>query len=180
MRRLVLLIDVGTQSTRIAVAEGGFLHVGRCRNKLLLSQAGYAEQAPEEWWNNVVALVQEALKSGICQAGEIACVAVCAQMHAPVGLTEQKALVADRVQLWCDKRSSVIVDELSASEGLMREVQDRSGNSFTTAWMAPKIVSDNSYPPPACGPRARGEFVSAVPQRRRECRGEFLRGEIVR
>ena len=40
------------------------------------------------------------------------------------------------------------------------------------------IVSDNSYPPPACGPRARGEFVSAVPQRRRECRGEFLRGEI--
>ncbi len=142
----LLAIDLGTQSVRAAVflADGKCLALSQQEQAVETPGPHLAEQAPAHWWKLVCQCSRQALESAGIAGDDIAAVAVCGQMHAPVGINRQGELVTPRVQLWCDKRClpqcERIVNGVSGDE-----LQRLAANPPLPCWMGFKVrwLKDN-------------------------------------
>jgi xylulokinase len=127
-------LDVGTTGAKaVAISETGEV-LARAEHEypLLIPQAGWAEQDPEDWWS----------------ASERALAEVGAQDAASVGLTGQMhGLVlldsADRVLrpaiLWNDQRTGAECAEIEERIGLVRLIE-LTGNRALPGFTAPKLL----------------------------------------
>lgn len=75
---------------------------------------GWAEQDPQVWWDNTVTNIRQVLAQARVSPQEVLGIGVSGQMHGTVPLDAQGRLLSHRVQLWCDKRSTELVDEFRA------------------------------------------------------------------
>jgi len=112
-RQLLMGIDVGTQSTRVALLglEGRAVASASTPQEMMTPMPGWAEQDPDVWWRNVLDNIHKAMEQAGATPDEVLAVGVCGQMHAPVPLGTDGKLLSHGVQLWCDKRSAELVDE---------------------------------------------------------------------
>ncbi|MFT4038925.1 MAG: FGGY family carbohydrate kinase [Thermomicrobiales bacterium] len=136
----VLAIDIGTQSSRAALLdpEGRLLASAAQPHELAVPRPGWAEQNPEDWWQATIDNIRDALARA--PAGtRVAAVAACGQMHGTVPIARDGRLLADEVQLWCDKRAASIADEIAAHYD-PAALQRVAGNVPTAAWSGFKIA----------------------------------------
>jgi xylulokinase len=115
-RQMLMGIDVGTQSTRVALLdlEGQVVASTSTPQKMMTPRPGWAEQDPDIWWHNALDNIHKTMEQAEATPDEVLAVGVCGQMHATVPLSRDGELLSHSVQLWCDKRSADLVDEFKA------------------------------------------------------------------
>jgi sugar (pentulose or hexulose) kinase len=134
----VVVIDVGTQSTRAALVDAqGIVHdASSSQIQLYLPRPGWVEQDPEDWWETTVANIAAVM--GRNPKASIGAVGVGAQMHGVVALGASGASLTARSAIWCDKRC---LDQVNAFERRpdSEELSRLAGNRPLPAWAGFKM-----------------------------------------
>lgn len=115
-RQLLMGIDIGTQSTRVALLDlkGRVVASTSTPQEMMTPKPGWAEQDPEVWWRNTLDNIHKTMEQARATPDEVLAVGVCGQMHATVPLNKDGELLSHGVQLWCDKRSADLVNQFKA------------------------------------------------------------------
>jgi len=135
-RPLLMGIDVGTQSTRVALLdlEGQVVSNASTPQEMVTPRPGWAEQDPEVWWRNVRNNIHQAMEQAEATPDEVLAVGVCGQMHATVPLGKDGELLSHGVQLWCDKRCAGLVNEFKAGPHIEAAMR-LAGNPPIPNWL---------------------------------------------
>jgi xylulokinase len=112
-RKLLMGIDIGTQSTRAALLnpDGQVVASASTVQDMQTPRPGWAEQDPQLWWDSTVKNIKEAIIRAEAKPDEILGIGLSGQMHGTVPLGPDGSLLSHGVQLWCDKRSAEIVED---------------------------------------------------------------------
>jgi xylulokinase len=136
----LLGIDLGTTSTKVIVIDTVGCVLGEARRAATLSapQAGWAEADPQEWWDNVVALVPECCGRAGVRADEIAAVGISGMVPAVV-LTDGRG---DVLRPSIQQNDARAVAEITAQQGLTDEpdILRRTGSAITQQSVGPKLL----------------------------------------
>ena len=140
-RELLMGIDVGTQSTRVALLDldGNVIASHSGGYDLHTPRPGWAEQDPDVWWGVVADGIRHVLAQAEVATGEILAIGADAQMHAAVPLGEDGSLLSHAVQLWCDKRGANLVDAFEAQPCAARAMR-LAANPPLPAWVGFKML----------------------------------------
>ena len=133
-------IDVGTQSTRVALLTltGETVAAASRAQEMQTPRAGWAEQDPDIWWRHTVECIQEVLAATDVTPDSILGIGVGGQMHGAVPLDADGKVMSHAVQLWCDKRSADLVDAFGEGEGANRAYA-QTGNPPVANWTGFKL-----------------------------------------
>jgi xylulokinase len=107
---LLLGIDLGTSSVKVAVidaADGSTIasvQYPGIETPVIAPQPGWAEQSPEEWWQNVQQAILKAHAQKKYDPAAIAAIGISYQMHGLV-LVDNKQNVLRNSIIWCDSRA---------------------------------------------------------------------------
>jgi len=136
-RELLLGIDIGTQSTRVALLDlqGHVLTSSSTPQEMLTPQPGWAEQDPDIWWRNVLDNIPKSLQAAGAIPSEVIAVGVCGQMHATVPLGKGGEVLSHGVQLWCDKRSAELVEIFKSDPQKTQTALELTGNPPVPTWL---------------------------------------------
>lgn len=133
-------IDIGTQSTRVAVldTEGRVVGSTATAQELSTPQPGWGEQDPEMWWANVQTNIPAALDMAGVTPDQVLAVGISGQMHATIPLDGEGEPLSDAVQLWCDKRCAAQAGAL-ADHPRAADISAAVGNPPLASWFGFKI-----------------------------------------
>jgi sugar (pentulose or hexulose) kinase len=136
----LLALDIGTQSARAAVVSeaGDILGIAQIKHEVDSPQPGWAQQRPNDWWQETCAAIRQVLEETDVKPGSIAAVASCGQMHGPVGIDRDGNVTTEWVQLWCDKRCDRQVDALCENHDASR-LAKIAGSYPNPAWVGIKV-----------------------------------------
>lgn len=136
MRQLLMAIDIGTQSTRVALLDlkGRVMARASTPQEMMTPRPGWAEQDPDLWWHNALDNIHKVMEQAEATPGEVVAVGVCGQMHATVPLGKNGELLSHGVQLWCDKRSAELVDIFKDGPHV-EEAMRLAGNPPVANWL---------------------------------------------
>jgi xylulokinase len=145
---LFLGIDIGTQSTRVALLDlkGRVQASYREGYPMHTPRHGWAEQNPEDWWAAICRGIAAVKSQAQAQPEDIRGVAIDSQMHATIPLDKNGDLLSPAVQLWCDKRGSDLVEQFAALPKAAQAAL-RAGSPPVGAWMGFKIQWLKTYQP---------------------------------
>ncbi len=102
--------DIGSSSIKAALVKadsGETVHLSQYPKKemsMLAHQDGWAEQAPEDWWNAICEATKELLEASAISAREIKSIGISYQMHGLV-LVDKNLEVLRPSIIWCDSRA---------------------------------------------------------------------------
>jgi xylulokinase len=136
---LILGIDIGTTST-IGILiddEGRTLALAQRPVDLSSERPGWAEEDPEQWWDNTCAIVGELLAKTGRSAADVAGVGVTGMLPAVVLLDAAGRLLRRSIQQ-SDGRTGREVAELAAEVDAAAFVR-RTGNGINQQLAAPKL-----------------------------------------
>jgi xylulokinase len=136
----LLGIDIGTSGTKAVLVEEGGRVAASSYVEYPLSQPrpGWAEQNPEQWWQAVVAAVQEIwVKTGL-DGREVAGVGLSGQMHGAVVLGANYQVLRPAI-LWCDQRTGAECTWMYEEIG-EEKLYQWTGNPALPGFTAPKLV----------------------------------------
>ena len=143
MRKLLIGIDSGTQSTKALVVDansGKVLGSGSAKYDLLPGlPPGAKEQHPETWRKATAAAIKAALKQAKAKAGEVKAIGVSGQQHGFVPL-DKTGNVIRPAKLWCDTSTSPECEEITAKLGGVKKTISAVGNAILPGFTAPKIL----------------------------------------
>lgn len=140
MAENILALDIGTQSVRASVlsAGGEILGIAQVQHEVDSPHPGWAQQHPDDWWDETCQAIRQVLSETHAPADSIAAVGTCGQMHGPVGIDEQGNTTTEWVQLWCDKRCRIQAESLRRSHDESR-LAAVAGSSVNPAWTGLKV-----------------------------------------
>ena len=147
MMAYLLGIDIGTSGTKTVL----FTEVGTpvasatVEYPLYQPQNGWAEQEPEDWWNAVVSGIRQVLNQSGAAASSIAGIGLSGQMHGLVML-DGNGSVLRRSIIWCDQRTAVECEEITARVGADRLIAI-TANPALTGFTASKILWVRKHEP---------------------------------
>ncbi|MCD8185749.1 MAG: carbohydrate kinase [Rikenellaceae bacterium] len=136
-------LDIGSSSVKAAVLD---TETGACvasftspATELPIDapQPGWAEQAPQMWWEHVSVCLQEIFQSGKVQAAEIAAIGITYQMHGMVALDAEGQPLRNSI-IWCDSRAVSLGEQAFRQIGpekCLSELLNSPGN-FTVSKLA--------------------------------------------
>lgn len=110
IRAKTLGIDIGSSSVKVSCLD---TITGKCVSShtspstelpIVSLKNGWAEQDPQTWWDHASICIQNILKSGAVEAGEIGAIGVTYQMHGLVTLDESGNPLRKSI-IWCDSRA---------------------------------------------------------------------------
>jgi xylulokinase len=109
-------IDIGTQSTRVAVLDtaGHVVASSGTPLEMQVPRPGWAEQDPQHWWESTVGNIRKVLARAKVRPERILAIGTGGQMHGCVPVGTHGELLSHEVQLWCDKRAAGLVDRFAA------------------------------------------------------------------
>src|SRR6478752_6984793 len=105
--------DIGSSSVKVALVDGTD---GKClasafypkqEMNITAVQSGWAEQKPEDWWNNLKLALQEVLNTSKVQTSEIKAIGISYQMHGLVLVDKDQNVLRPSI-IWCDSRAAQI------------------------------------------------------------------------
>jgi xylulokinase len=139
----LLGIDLGTSSVKVAVLNAD---TGSCvasaqypdtENPILSLQQGWAEQSPEEWWQQVIAAIQRVLQNPNCKGHDIAAIGIAYQMHGLVCVDGDGKPVRNSI-IWCDSRAVPYGEKAFQKIGPAKALEHllNSPGNFTAAKLA--------------------------------------------
>lgn len=144
----LLALDIGTQSARAAVVSetGEIIGISQKKHDVDSPQPGWAQQRPEEWWQEICAAIRDVLAETGVSAESIAAVASCGQMHGPVGVDREGKVTTEWVQLWCDKRCDAQVGAISENHD-GEKLAKIAGSHANPAWTGIKVRWHRDHEP---------------------------------
>jgi xylulokinase len=140
MANHILALDIGTQSTRASILdpEGQILGIAQVTHDVDSPHSGWAQQRPNEWWQETCQAIRDVLAQTAVAPEAIAAIGTCGQMHGPVGVDADGEVTTEWVQLWCDKRCEAQVEAVRAQHN-ETELAAIAGSSINPAWSGLKI-----------------------------------------
>ncbi len=106
----LLGIDIGTSSVKVSVTDAAS---GQClasaqfpeaETGILSLQPGWAEQSPDQWWENVKQAILKCHASGKYRPADIAAIGIAYQMHGLVLVDKEQHVLRNAI-IWCDSRA---------------------------------------------------------------------------
>ncbi len=140
---LLLGIDIGTSSIKVSVVDGATgqtlasAHYPETEREIISLQPGWAEQSPEQWWNDVKTTIKKVNASGAFQPKNIGAIGISYQMHGLVLLDKENNVLRNSI-IWCDSRAIPYGNAAFTSigeENCLRHLLNSPGN-FTAAKLA--------------------------------------------
>ncbi len=113
MRQLLLGLDIGSSSIKASIVDaetGQSLITTQSPEEemsMLAVQPGWAEQDPDQWWQNLVTSVQSCLKKSAAAADEVSAIGISYQMHGLVMVDKNHKALRPSI-IWCDSRAVAI------------------------------------------------------------------------
>ena len=106
----VLGFDLGSSSVKAALveAESGKIVASdffpKVEMQIIARQAGWAEQEPHSWWENLKTACQSVLKTSGIAPADIKAIGISWQMHGLVLVDKSKNVLRPAI-IWCDSRA---------------------------------------------------------------------------
>ena len=131
-------IDLGTSAVKLLLVDEKGTIAGSVTKEYPLSfpQPGWSEQNPLDWWNAVVAGVNELLRP--IDASEVKAIGCGGQMHGLVALDKNDDVIRPAI-LWNDGRTDKEVDYLNNEIG-KSVLSARTANIAFAGFTAPKLL----------------------------------------
>ena len=107
---LLLGIDVGTSSIKVSVIEAATQKIietvqyPETESEIISLQTGWAEQSPDQWWNDVQAAIKKANAGGKYNPAAIRAIGIAYQMHGLVLVDKEGKTLRNSI-IWCDSRA---------------------------------------------------------------------------
>src|SRR5256714_4280909 len=150
MRKLLLGIDSGTQSTKVLVvdARDGKVIASAAQEYDLLPNLppGAKEQHPHTWLEATASGIRRALRQARAVAPEVKAIGVSGQQHGFVPL-DKGGQVIRPAKLWCDTSTAPECDEITEKLGGPKATIRALGNSVLPGFTASKILWLKKYEP---------------------------------
>src|SRR5258708_32154552 len=140
---LLLGIDLGTSSIKVAVVDPATQRTLATAQypdteaPILSRRPGWAEQAPETWWESVQQAILKVHACGAYDPRDIAAIGIAYQMHGLVLVDKDQRVLRDSI-IWCDSRAVPYGDkafEAIGEEKSLAHLLNSPGN-FTAAKLA--------------------------------------------
>jgi xylulokinase len=144
----LLGFDIGSSSVKVSLLDG---KNGNCvassfhpkqEMKITAHKAGWAEQEPELWWQNLKLALADVLKESKVNPESIQSIGISYQMHGLVMVDKNQQVIRPSI-IWCDSRAAAIGDKAFAEIGGQRCLTNllNSPGNFTASKL--KWVKDN-------------------------------------
>ncbi|NLU37292.1 MAG: carbohydrate kinase [Bacteroidales bacterium] len=145
--------DVGSSSVKASLING---ETGECvasdffpkqEMKITAQKAGWAEQHPDLWWDNLKLATQSVMASSEIDAKEIEAIGISYQMHGLVVVDKNNNVLRPSI-IWCDSRAAVIGDkafETLGGERCLGSLLNSPGNFTASKLMWVKENEPNVY-----------------------------------
>lgn len=139
--KYMLGIDAGTQSIRVYLFDKNLKAIAFRSTPIYIDvdRPLWATQNAELWWPTICGSIREILAETQIAPEDIVSVGCCAHMHGAVPISANGSLLEKNVQLYCDKRTSDLVNRLF-EDGSAEELYGVSGNIPATNWLGLKIL----------------------------------------
>ncbi|HVZ26335.1 MAG TPA: FGGY family carbohydrate kinase, partial [Sediminibacterium sp.] len=140
---LLLGIDIGTSSIKVSVVDAA---TQQClasaqfpeRERDIISvRPGWAEQSPNQWWDDVQAAILKVHAAGKYHPQDIGAIGISYQMHGLVLVDKQYQVLRNSI-IWCDSRAVALGERAFRSIGpdtCLGNLLNSPGN-FTAAKLA--------------------------------------------
>ncbi|MEZ4883171.1 MAG: FGGY family carbohydrate kinase [Chitinophagales bacterium] len=140
--------DIGSSSIKAALvdaASGKALAVVQypeMEMKIIAEQTGWAEQAPETWWENVCVATQKLLHQTGISSNNIQSIGISYQMHGLVLVDKNQKVLRPSI-IWCDSRAVEVGNEAFEAIGQEKSLKHHlnSPGNFTASKL--KWVKEN-------------------------------------
>ena len=102
--------DIGSSSVKASLVHA---ETGKCvasaffpktEAKIMAVQPGWAEQNPQDWWENLKLATQAVMTESAIQADEVAAIGISYQMHGLVCVDKNQEVLRPAI-IWCDSRA---------------------------------------------------------------------------
>jgi xylulokinase len=145
----LLGIDIGTSSTKsVLLSEAGEIAaVGQQEYDFDTPQPGWAEQAPEVWWQAAKATIEQVLHKSRIEPSAIRGIGFAGQMHGPVFLDQAGRSIRPAI-IWADQRSVVECQQIYDRVGKDKLYQT-VGNPVDSGFMAATLLWLKQHEPQA-------------------------------
>ena len=132
-------IDLGTSGTKTVLfaQDGSVVASATVEYPLSQPENGWAEQAPEDWWNAAVQTIGTVLKQSAVNPADIAALGISGQMHGLVMLDEAGKVLRPCI-IWADQRTGRECEEITEIIGAKRMIEI-TANPALTGFTAGKI-----------------------------------------
>lgn len=148
-KTLFLGIDVGTSSVKVSVVDAAtqkriFSAVSpdNTEREIKIPHAGWAEQSPLQWWDDVTTAIKKAHDSKLYSPSDIKAIGIAYQMHGLVVTDSDQNVLRDAI-IWCDSRTKAQAEKglaVIGKEKCLSSLLNFPGN-FTASKLA--WVKDN-------------------------------------
>lgn len=144
----LLGFDIGSSSVKVSLIEGvgGKLLASsfypKEEMKITAHHAGWAEQAPELWWENLKLALKDVMNTSKVAPESIVSIGISYQMHGLVTVDKSLEVIRPSI-IWCDSRATAIGDKAFEEIGGQRCLTNllNSPGNFTASKL--KWVKDN-------------------------------------
>jgi xylulokinase len=140
-------IDIGTSGVKTVIFDelGAVVTSDMVEYPLYQPQNGWAEQAPEDWWNATVQSIRTVLRKSNLKTQEIQGIGLSGQMHGLVMLDKNGQVLRPSI-IWCDQRTAKECEEITARVGYDKLVEI-TANPALTGFTASKILWVRKHEP---------------------------------
>src|SRR5580765_4769681 len=107
---LLLGIDVGTSSIKVSVVDAethaavASAQFPETESPIISTKPGWAEQSPDNWWNDVQQAIKKAHASKKYDPTDIVAIGIAYQMHGLVLIDKDQLPIRNSI-IWCDSRA---------------------------------------------------------------------------
>lgn len=108
----LLGIDIGSSSVKASIVDGttgklvATAFYPKQEMKITALQSGWAEQAPELWWENLKLAISEVMNASKTEPRTIESIGISYQMHGLVVVDKNKQVLRPSI-IWCDSRAAI-------------------------------------------------------------------------
>jgi len=140
---LLLGLDIGTSSVKASVVDASTQKVIASaqypdeESPIIALHAGWAEQSPDMWWEQVQKAIELCNKTGLYGPHDIAAIGIAYQMHGLVLVDKNQDILRNSI-IWCDSRAVEIGQnafEAIGEEKCLKHLLNSPGN-FTASKLA--------------------------------------------
>ena len=139
---LLLGIDLGTSSIKVSVLDAATQNCiasaqyPETEADIISLQNGWAEQSPEQWWEDVKQAILKCNATGLYDPKKIGAIGIAYQMHGLVLVDKNQHVLRNSI-IWCDSRAVHIgekaFDEIG-EERCLSHLLNSPGNFTASKW----------------------------------------------
>lgn len=140
---LLLGIDIGTSFIKVSVTDAqtqqciASASYPETESPIIRRQQGWAEQSPNQWWEQVQQAILKAHQGGTYDPHDIGAIGIAYQMHGLVLVNKEQQVLRDAI-IWCDSRAVAIGEKAFRHIGEQKALAHllNSPGNFTASKLA--------------------------------------------